>query len=94
MWHLFTTQTWSFALNLLDLKLRNQKNWISGKNTFFTKENFFQRFSAVCLHLFSNGGNALLGAGYSVDGQGLFFSVTHGMITIQPSHQPAKDKSK
>ena len=43
---------------------------------------------------FTIGGNAILGAGYSIDGQGLFFSVTHGMITIQPSHQPAKEKSK
>ena len=93
MWHLFTIQTWSFALNLLDLKLKNQKNWISGKNYFFTKKIFYQIFSCL-FTFFSNGGNALLGAGYSVDGQGLFFSVTHGMITIQPSHQPAKDKSK
>jgi hypothetical protein len=43
---------------------------------------------------FGNGGNAILGAGYSSDGHALFFSVTHGMITIQPSHQPALDKSK
>lgn len=43
---------------------------------------------------FSNGGNAILGAGYSSEGQALLFSVTHGMISIQPSHQPAKEKSK
>lgn len=38
-------------------------------------------------------GNAVLGAGYSFDGQALFFSVASGMITIQPSHQPSKDTS-
>ena len=42
----------------------------------------------------SAGGNAVLGAGYSFDGQALFFSVASGMITIQPSHQPSKDTSK
>ena len=42
----------------------------------------------------SSGGNAVLGAGYSIDGQALFFSVASGMITIQPSHQPSKDTSK
>lgn len=42
----------------------------------------------------SVGGNALLGAGYSGDGQALFFSVTSGMITVQPSHQPAKEQKK
>lgn len=42
----------------------------------------------------SVGGNALLGAGYSVDGQALFFSVTSGLITVQSSHQPAKDRTK
>ena len=29
----------------------------------------------------------------TIDGQGLLFSVTHGMITIQPSHQPPKEKA-
>ena len=43
---------------------------------------------------FSHGGNNVLGAGYSCDGQGLLFSVASGMITIQPSHQPSRDKSK
>ena len=41
-----------------------------------------------------SGGNALLGAGYSHDGQALFFSVASGMITIQPSNQPIKNRSK
>ena len=43
---------------------------------------------------FSHGGNNILGAGYSCDGQGLLFSVASGMITVQPSHQPSRDKSK
>ena len=42
----------------------------------------------------SAGGNAVLGAGYSLDGKALFFSVASGMITIQPSHQPSNDTSK
>lgn len=42
---------------------------------------------------FGSGGNAILGAGHSCDGQGLFFSVTHGMVTIQPSHQPQHEQS-
>ncbi len=42
----------------------------------------------------SSGGNSLLGAGYSVDGQALFFSMASGLITIQPSQQPLKDRSK
>ena len=43
---------------------------------------------------FGSNGNSILGAGYSADGQPLFFSVLYGMITIQPSHQPQMNKSK
>ena len=41
---------------------------------------------------FGSGGNVILGTGTSNEGRPLFFTVTHGMVTIAPTNLPAAEK--
>ena len=82
-----------FCVPRVPIQWNHLKSWILGNIQFQGKILFFFLKTNNIELIFSNGGNAILGSGYSIDGQGLLFSVTHGMITIQPSHQPPKEKT-
>jgi hypothetical protein len=43
---------------------------------------------------FGSGGNVILGTGTSSDGRPLFFTVSHGIVTIAPTNIQATEKLK